>query len=180
MNSDSAYHLSEKQLLLAVVDETRLPLLLQQHLSVCRRCREEKGKIEQTFSRIGETAKRFAPFPVKQPTVPSVTPQKAVWRPALAMALTTALVIAAVWWAFVSTSPPESVPINNYTFEMWEDEQFMAEISFLTENALPSEYMEMITEPDLDTQDDFLQYIVPSTDTQPVSHDWKIKGGTLC
>jgi hypothetical protein len=53
----------------------------------------------------------------------------------------------------------------------------MAEISMLVENALPPEYLELSGELDSSFDETFMEFVVPSTETEPLSHDTG-KGGT--
>jgi len=55
--------------------------------------------------------------------------------------------------------------------ETWEGEAFMAEVSMLVENALPPEYLAIFGESDPGFDEAFMQFVVPSTESEPLSHD---------
>ena len=50
----------------------------------------------------------------------------------------------------------------------------------LTENALPSVYQEISGEYDADLDKEFMQFIVPFIDTEPLSFEGGRKGVRLC
>ena len=49
-------HLGENDILQAVIDDTDLSMLLQQHLLECSRCRSQKERLENELARLGQLA----------------------------------------------------------------------------------------------------------------------------
>jgi hypothetical protein len=60
--------------------------------------------------------------------------------------------------------------------ETWEEEEFMADISTLVENALPLEYLDISGESDAGFDQAFIDFLVPSTEIKPLSNN-TVKGG---
>lgn len=185
MNSYKTRHLNEEQLIRSVVDKTSIPLHLQHHLSECPKCLKSKNDLELKFIKIGETAKTLSPFPMKRPQLPpeKSKPEKSKivrWRPVLVTAFTVLLVISGVLLSYLSRVPTESVFINDFSYEIWEDKMFMEEISFLAENALPLEYMEFLNESGLELDEDSIESVTSPKDIQSSSKNPKKKGDPLC
>jgi predicted anti-sigma-YlaC factor YlaD len=184
VSSDKDVHLDEDQLLWAVVDEAELPRLLQEHLSTCPRCRAAKESFEQDLAQLGQMAQRFAPLPRKRVSLPVESPRSSIvwswdWRAYFGVAVTVALVIVIVWWS----APFRTTPGNSghiLVQEMEEAEQLMTDISMLVENALPPVYLDICGRSDPGFDEEFMQFIVPSTESEPVSYDSGKGGVVLC
>jgi hypothetical protein len=184
MNTDNKRHLTEKLLLLAIVDEDRLPVWDREHLCICPQCRTQKEKTEQHFVNWGETAKKITPLPLKRPILPPETSRESVlkalsWKPAFATALAIVLVIIVSLWT-MGPEKIENIASTEDNIEIWEEEQFMVEMDLLAEIALPGEYAELISESDADFEEAFLDYIAPLADSQPLSFEWRMEGAPLC
>ena len=151
MNFSNENHPHTNELLMAVTDRSDLPARLKQHLDQCGSCAAKVDELESAFIGIGRNALKFSPEPVRRPYILPVRRIALSWRPALVTALTLILVFAGAWWAFRSPSSVEPDSDNGLTAEaLWEDEAFMTEISSLSENALPSEFMDLLEESDLE------------------------------
>lgn len=184
MSSDKGLHLDEDQLLWALVDEAKLPPPLQEHLSTCPQCRAGKERFEQDLARLGQMAKRFAPLPRKRVSLPVKTRWSFIgwswdWRACFGVAVTVALMIVIVWWsAPFRTTPGDSEHI--LVREMDEAERLMTEISMLVENALPPVYLDICGRSDPGFDEEFMQFVVPSTESERVSYDSGRGGVVLC
>ena len=182
MNTLEERHLNENQILMAVVDQSLLSETMIAHLSACHHCRSQKKEIEQKLYQLGHTARGLTPSPRKRPHLPVSTLKSPLWRYLPASVFSVLLLAVIAWWGL--SSHPSGIqdlsPIRSVA-GAWEDEGIMAEISKLSENALPEEYTRLVTTADsVDIEEGFFEYIVPSTDTPPLSEGWEIKGGRLC
>jgi hypothetical protein len=138
VSTDKDIHLDEDQLLWAVVEETELPLPLQEHLSACPQCRTNKERFEQDLARLGQMAERFAPSLRGPVSLPVEKPRGSAgwlwgWRAYASATVAAALVVIVVW----SFPMFRDTPGDNGAMlarEMQETEQFMAEVSMLVEN----------------------------------------------
>ena len=183
MNADKGYHLEEKQIIMAVVDESDLPLAQQEHLVACPKCRTSKERLEQELAWLSHTAELFAPHPQKQISLSAEKPRSAIgWfgsRRALGVALTAAFVIIVVWWFGLTRITPEG-GVGMPAPESWETDSFMTEIGILVENALPQEYRDISGEYDSLFEEECMQFFVPSIHNNSLSLDPGRKGERLC
>lgn len=184
MSSDKGLHLDEDQLLWAVVDETELSPPLKGHLSTCDQCRAAKRRFEQDLARLGQMAQRFAPLPRKRISLPMDKPRISIgwtwdWRACFGVAVTVALMIAIVWWSVpIRTTYEDSGDM--LAQEMRDEDRIMTEITMLVENALPPVYLNIYGKSDPDFGEEFMQFIVPSIESEDVSYDSGKGGVVLC
>jgi len=182
MSSHRNLHLEEDQLIRAVVEESDLPETLREHLSGCPECRAAKKRIEEDLARLGQMAKRLSPSPLRKVSLPSEKSQNAFrwtwqWRVAFGVGA------AAVFAVFVMGMPPlfkHTPEESTYTQEMLETEEFMAEVSMLSENALPSVYLDMAGESDPEFYEEFMQFLVPVNEEEPLTYNSGLEGGMAC
>jgi len=184
MNFDNNQHLDEDQLIRAVVNKTDLRQDLRKHLSECGHCSERKRRMEEDLLQLGRMAERFSPSPQRKVQLPAKQPYRTIrwswgWRTALGVAA------AAVFMLLVIDLPPLFKPepvvnITPYTQGTIEDEALMTEISRLSENALPQEYMDMIGASDEDSEEDFMDLWIPSLEDESVSSMTNNFGGKPC
>jgi hypothetical protein len=95
------------------------------------------------------------------------------------VAVTVALVIVIVWWS----APFRITPGNSRHIlvqEMEEAERLMTEISMLVENALPPVYLDICGKSDPGFDEEFMQFVVPSIESEAVSYDSGRGGVLLC
>ncbi|MBW2173887.1 MAG: hypothetical protein JRF64_04460 [Deltaproteobacteria bacterium] len=184
MSTDKDFHLDEDQLLWAVVEETELPLPLQEHLSACPQCRTNKERSERDLARLGQMAKRFAPSPRGRVSLPEEKPRDSMgwlwgWR-AYASATVAAALVVIVVWSFPMFRDTPGDNGDMLAREMQETEQFMAEVSMLVENALPPVYLDISAESSADFDDEFIQFVVPSVEEESLSYDPGKRGALSC
>ena len=182
MSSDKGLHLDEDQLLRAVVDEAELPPPLQEHLSTCPQCRAAKERFEQNLARLGQMAERCAPSPRKCVSLPVEKPRISIgwswdWRAYFGVAVAVALMIVIVWWSAPFRTTPEDRG-DILALEMREADRVMTEISMLVENALPPVYLDICGTSDPGFDEEFMQFIVPSIESEAVSY-YSGKGGVV-
>jgi hypothetical protein len=183
MNNTEERHLNENQVLMAVVDQDFLPAAMVGHLSGCSHCLSRKKDAEEKFYQLGQRARELAPAPRKRPHLPAAPLKNPLWRYLPASAFSFLLLSAIAWWGIFSHPPAQQSLSPARSLSMagaWEDEGIMTDISTLSENALPEEYTRLTTADSADLDEDFFEYVVPSTDTPPLSGGWEIKGGRLC
>jgi hypothetical protein len=184
MNTSNGPHLDEDQLVWAVVDEAELPLQLREHLSTCPICRANREKTARDLARLGEMARRFSPSPTKPIALPAEEPRTVVgwswrWRTYVGAAVAAALIFAILWRIPVFKSPPAENG-NMLAVEMQETEQFMTEIAMLVDNALPAVYLDISAELSPDVGREPMQFVVPSAEDEPLSHNSRKRGVSLC
>jgi hypothetical protein len=184
VSTDKDLHLDEDQLLWAVVGEAEFPLPLQEHLSACPHCRANKESFEQDLARLGQTAERFAPLPKRRVSLPVEKPRGFIgwswgWRTYVSAAVAAALVLVFVWWSPTTRTTPGGNG-DIVALEMQEAEQFMTEVSMLVENALPPVYQDISAESGAGFDEEFIQFVVPSVEDEPLSYDSGRRGVLPC
>jgi predicted anti-sigma-YlaC factor YlaD len=184
MSSEYGIHLKEDQLVRALVDEAALSHQLREHLSTCPQCRAEKDRLEKNLSRLGQMAERFSPSPRRRVSLPAEEPRTSIrwsweWRAAFGVAVAVVFVMFFVGVPALFRSTPEN-RVDQQVQELWEPDPVMAEISMLLENALPRAYLEISGESDSVLDEEFMQFIVPTIESDPLSYDSGGKGVELC
>jgi hypothetical protein len=129
-------------------------------------------------------ARHFAPSPTKPVALPAEEPRTVVgwslgWRTYVGAAVAAALVFAILWRVPVFRSPPAENG-NMLAVEMQETEQFMTEIAMLVDNALPTVYLDISAELNLDVGGESMQFVVPSAEDEPLSQNSRKRGVSLC
>jgi len=183
MTKEKEAHLKETDLLQAVVDETDLSASLQEHLKTCRLCRSEKDRLELALAELGDRAEHFAPSPGRRVALPvGESTRRALswywnWRRTLVAGMVTAVAAIIVVYGTISVRNAEEAKLAALTQEIWEDELLMTEISALSENALPLFCSDISGESYPDFDEDFMNFVVPSTEADLVSSGG---GGVRC
>lgn len=180
-------HLNEDQILQAIADETTLPVEIRRHLSECRACRREKQGVENGFFRMGNAVRQLAPLPGRRPRLHAHTRRAFFPRPLLAAGISLLLVMAIGWWMMPEKQPLQTALRQTEEGNGWEDEALMSEISRLSENPLPEPYTALTLGTGTDSDENYMEYIVPPLDSQPASRDAGSeaqkstkKGGLIC
>jgi hypothetical protein len=160
-------HLGEYDILQAVIDVADLPEQQQQHLVNCSACRSQKERLEHELEHLGQLADRYAPEPQRRVTV---SQQKVRWpifsRGFAFSAAAVAAVILVVWGTFLIRSQQQG-SIGNLAQDMVEAERLMTEINGLVENALPPVYLDIVGETNLNIDDDFIDFLIPTNASTP-------------
>jgi len=184
MNSDSMQHLSEDQIIQAVVDMNDLPQTLQLHLAECSQCLADKNGFEREMALLGQQAKRLAPDPRRRIILPAPKSRNVIgnlldWRNLTAAAATVAAVFILVWGTNLVRNLSDPEP-SRLAAEMVEAEILMTEVNTLVDNALPPFYLEISGENNAAYDDEFFQFLIPNTEDNTLTSDRGKKGTSLC
>jgi hypothetical protein len=178
MTQEKSLHLTEKEIIQAVVDETDLVESLREHLSVCQICRNEKERLENQLIRLGQKAERLAPLSGERFKLPSEevflkTPRlwRWQWQSLLAAGVAAAIIITVV---LLKAPFPTSLENSNTQWSngFVEDEQLMAEVSSLVENSLPTIYFGLSGESIPGVSEEFINFVIPDSENV-VRHNHK-------
>ena len=177
-------HLDEEYLLQAIVDETDLPPSVRKHLSSCSLCRESMEQIEQDLNNLGQSARQLVPAMRRKIPLPVEKPSRIYrwlhdWRISFGAIATAAVVVFVIWLSIPSTILYED-SLDIMAQVTWEDDAFMTEIGILTENAMPQVYLDIIGEYYVGIDDEFIKFVVPDFETDPLSHYQRKKGVKSC
>jgi len=172
MNSKRITHLSEDHIIRAVVDHADLTRELQEHLSQCPQCGAKKRQAEENLAQLGRMAEQFSPTPQRPIRLPARQSRAFFLSRPWQFALGTAFACLFIWVLagplLFKDGPVRKAGVS--TRDMIEsDQQFMTDVAMLSENALPQEYMDMIGESDEDSDEDFMDFLIPSLEDDNVS-----------
>ncbi len=173
----TSQHLSEAELLLAVVDAADLAAEPNAHLGACPVCRDAREHLQARFLRLGRTARELAPAPTRPFRLPSQDAAAARWRfkPLWAMSLAAAMVLAVI--AGRGMWPSSSAPVP--TAAMLEADRRLSEaVDALVADALPVSFQHLASldeqetevdpQIDEDDQDDqeLIDWVVPPVEAE--------------
>jgi hypothetical protein len=158
-------HLTEDEILMALVDETDLAPELRKHFLTCSRCKGEKIKIEQQLCDLSQMAEQMAPVPTRSIGLPENRDRtyfRSRWRlrPVLAAAAAMILVMILVW-------PQAKIYIRTHiekdvtTHDVQQDNQLIAQVDVLVKDALPRKYQNILGADETEFDQDFIRFIVP-------------------
>ena len=179
-HSTDGRHLEEDHILQAVIDDTDLSKLQQQHLAECSRCQSDRERLENELTHLGQMAERYAPEPLRRIIVADENVRSSFSIRGVAFsAAAVAAVIIVVWAGFLIRSQQPG-RIGNLAQDMVEAERLMTEINVLVENALPQVYLDIVGETDLNLDDDFIDFLIPTNEGTARISALAKKGSRLC
>jgi hypothetical protein len=168
VNVTNDQHLTDDQIIGAIIGADDLPDTIRNHLAVCPSCRLTVEQFEHDLSTLSELARHFSPRPKQRITLPVEKTTQSIfgarkWQFSLGAAFSAILVFVIIWWSGITNTVLNGGP-NNLTKELWEDEALMSEISSLSENALPQLYLDITgdIEPEAEEEESFLDFIDPA------------------
>ena len=184
MGNEKNHHLSTDLLLKAIIDEGELSYEMQNHLVDCPRCQKEKKRIERHLDTLSQTAKRLAPAPTHTIRRPEEKIRTSFWKglrskPVYAMATAVIFVAIAVWLPGRFKSDPEPDHVVQ-VHELQEEEQLMIDIGMVVENALPQAYQNVLSVFEAESEEDFMEFIVPSDESIDSTSLFRKKGEEQC
>jgi predicted anti-sigma-YlaC factor YlaD len=167
-------------MLQAVIDDTDLSALQQQHLAECSQCRSHRERLENELAHLGQMAERYAPEPLRRITVAhdKVRSPFSI-RGFVFSAAAVAAVIVVVWATFLIRNQQES-RVGNLAQNMVEAERLMTEINVLVENALPQVYLDIAADTNLNLDEEFIDFLIPTNEDDPRISALAKKGSILC
>jgi len=173
MNPNTDKHLDEDQLIRAVVDANDLPAAVRTHLAECDQCRAGRKSFEKELMNLGQMAERLAPKPQRRIVLPAAKTKRINlsfldWRNLVAAAATVAAVFIVVWGTNFVRDISEHRAAER-TAERREAQQLLTEVNMLVDNALPNFYLEISGENNPDDDEEFYQFLIPSTKEKNLS-----------
>lgn len=180
----SGNHLTEAQILQAIVDLSDLSDAQQAHLAVCSVCMAEKSHLDRMLAELGSKARATTPAVMKRPVFPDRRPGfRLDWflgvRPFVRIALPALLVLVTIT-AALFLKPDQDKHIVYVEEQTIDPEQLMSDIDRLIENPLPEELQALISIAEIDPDEDFMEYIVPTTENDPLTNIPGKKGENIC
>jgi hypothetical protein len=165
MHHDPDLHLSDDELLRAMIDPADLDPVRRAHFDACPHCRRQSEELTRPLSRLGQLARQMAPEPRKSFRLPAHSAPVRRWyvKPALALGALGVLVFAVTLWRPLTRTSRTPTPMVAHQVE--NDEQLMEEIDTLVENALPEKYQQLAAlsgDRSVEDLDEFMDWMVPS------------------
>lgn len=173
-------HLTEDQIIKAVADKSQLSLYEKEHLLNCSGCSSALESFENDLKQLGKIAESSVPPPKRRFIASDKRAERNVFR---VFGLHTSLAAAITLLFFVITLHSDSIRylLNTetglYTDELYTDDSFISEIYSSADNALSIEYSDVYGESDQDYDDDFIDFIIPSSGSGTISVE--SEGGIL-
>jgi len=173
-------HLTENELLRAVIDDRDLSDLQRVHLAQCEHCRSSKAQLEQQLARLGQLARRYSPAPQRHIAVIERKDRSPFFSRGFAFgAAAVAVAILVIMGTFLIRGQQQA-NVGNSAQNMVEAEKLMTEVNVLVENALPPGYLAIVGETDTSADEDFFDFLIPNTDSAPRTSTWAEKGSKSC
>jgi len=184
LTATSNKHLEEAQILQAIVDISDLPDDQQAHLAACPVCLAEKGRLDRMLLQLGNMARASAPAVTGRPVLPDRRPgflQRWFFsaRPSVRIAVPALMVLMVATAALVLT-PDQDKHVFFVEEQTIDPEQLLSDIDGLIDNPFPQELQTMISIVEIDPDEDFMEYIVPTIETDPLSNVPGKKGEDIC
>ncbi|SPD71748.1 hypothetical protein PITCH_A1010018 [uncultured Desulfobacterium sp.] len=188
MKLNQDMHLSEDQILLAVVGDEDLSPYYKEHLSSCLQCQEHKSRVEGDLSRLGRLARSLSPLPKRRLSLPAETRSFWIWswrvKTAFGLAIAAILVIFVMGEQDIFKTIRSQKPVvqtrDTAGADTFEDEGLMTNITALSKNALPEEYMDIAAGSDPKIDEGFMEFMAPAVEDEPLSEDSNYKGDKPC
>ena len=183
MKQPEDHHLTDEELIVAMVDAADLSTSRRSHLDDCRHCRQALAAAQAPLDRIGALAERHTPAPSHPVRIDSRSshPEKRIRRRAgVAMAIAAMGLVVVVWTTTVGHDPSRFAGGSESGGET-DDMVFMAEVGQLIDDPLPDRYRRLIGIELNDSEDDFMDFIVPTlTGHTPTTSRHPEKGVSPC
>jgi len=167
MKNKTGNHLNRKQIIKAVVDESKIAEYLRRHLSVCQTCRSEIEEFERQLFSIGDMARDNTPSFRKKLSL-SLESDKGIrhlwiwhWRGFLAAGLTAAIVLVfAAWWLTPFNESFDDIEAPLIPMFLI-NEQFIVEIGWTDEDPLSRVYSYISGESIPSVTEEFMDFVIP-------------------
>jgi hypothetical protein len=162
MNTLKNNHLSEEEIIIAVVDAADLDRPRRQHLAACGPCRSQIEAVTEDLTRMSRIAESTSPA-VKRPFRAPIKAQEQDRRRPFGRRLTAGLAVAVaciaiggIYWQYQSTQRQQQT-----AREMLEAEQLMRQVNLLVENPLPQTIMSISAEGLGAHDEEFFRFLIP-------------------
>jgi hypothetical protein len=147
-------------------------------------CGAEKDRLERMLFQVGSMARASAPTVIRRPVLPDKhSGFLQGWffelRPLLRIALPALLVLMVITAALV-LRPEQDKRLAYVTEQKIDSEQLLSDIDRLIEDPLPQELQTLISIAEIDPDEDFMEYIVPPIENDPLSNKQGKKGENIC
>jgi hypothetical protein len=184
LNPVTTAHLSENEILVAMVDPADLSAARLSHLYHCEHCESARRRLERGLTRFGEFADQYTPSPLR-PAMLRDRPIRVrgrgwnwAWKGISAAAVAALVIMVVSLWTQSPTTRPLSLSGVSGK-EPVDTERLVSQVNALVENPLPAAYMALTGGNGSVLDDEFMDFIVPPV-TEKVSHFDQRRGHVPC
>ncbi|WP_372677791.1 hypothetical protein [Desulfosarcina sp.] len=173
------HHLTDEELIVAMVDAADLSTIRRSHLDACRRCRQAITAVQAPLDWIGTLAERYTPtpsHPVRIDTHSSRPAKRIRRRAAVAMTMAAMGLMVAIWTTTIGHDPSRFAG-GSESGQDTDDMVFMAEVGQLIDDPLPDRYRRLIGIDTTDRGEDFMDLIVPTLTGPAPTSSWHTQKG---
>jgi hypothetical protein len=162
MRSKDDIHLTEEQLIMAVVDEQELTGEHRLHLAECQLCNAKVEQFREELQLFGENSRSTVPPMTRTITLPDEEPASATssssWLPSFGAAVMAGLVLFFYFLGMETMSP--TIPAFQSAEDLLAEEYLMDEIFQMVENPLSDELYQL-TGDNTGFDEEFMEFVVP-------------------
>jgi len=167
-------HLTEAQIIQAVVNRSDLSGDVLEHLATCVECGAEEARLCAALGQLGKMAQAPVPENEMRFAWSSGQPKNNFAgffenRSITHMAVP-ALVLLLVVLATLLINPGQKPQIKDMVLHTIDPEQLLSDIDNLLETHLPPEFQTTVSFVEIDPEEDFMQDIVPLIENDPMTH----------
>lgn len=178
-------HLNQQQIIQAIVDTSDLTDSQKAHLSTCPRCGDRVNQLDTALARMGAMAEQSVPETTR-PLVLATEKQGLLqrlawnWRPYLRVAVPVMVVLIIAVASVIVKSRYDEHMLALEEQDLMAAEQLMTEIHMLIENPLSADIQTLISIVETESDEEFIQYILPTIENDPLSNMPGKKGEFIC
>lgn len=181
MNPTAPRHLSNTELLTALVERGDLDAESREHLAACPACGQRVETLAGDLRHLGTLARRSAPVGRRPQTQPPSVAQRPLWaapRRAVVWGLAAAVLLLVILKPPGSLRTSPSVP-KTVASSAAADERLLTEVDRLIEDALPAAYGQLVTVPFADEDQAWVDTLVPDSFDPPLTTRTRKHGGVF-
>jgi hypothetical protein len=178
-------HLNQQQIIQAIVDISDLTDSQKAHLSACPRCGDSVNQLNTALARMGAMAAQSVPDAARPLVIPTKKPgllQRLAWnwRPYFRVAVPVMVVLIIAVASVIVKSRHDKHMLALEEQDLRAAEQLMTEVNMLIDNPLSADIQTLISIVETESDEEFIQYILPTIENDPLSNMSGKKGEFIC
>lgn len=178
-------HLNQQQILRAIVDMADLTDSQKAHLDACPRCGQKVKRLDTTLAQMGAMAEQSVPDPSRPLVLSTEKPGFLEsltwnWRPYLRVAVPVVVVAIIAMTSLIVKNRIDKHILALEEQDLIAAEQLMTEVHMLIENPLSADMQTLISIVETESDEEFIQYILPTIENDPLSNMPGKKGESIC
>jgi len=184
VTATTTVHLTDDQIIHLLLDPSDLPENLKVHLAECAQCRKALDGLWDDLRTVGNLARAATPAARGKFHLPA----RQIRRPLAlftGMRLFTRLAVSVIalvllMGAFLLINPGPDIHNTSETSQAVDPDQLLSEIDELVESPVALDFLITTPTNELDADEDFMEFIVPVIDNDPITRSTGRKGELLC